>query len=426
MSKSAQAFDREHIWHPYSSLTNPVTPLHVKSAQGVRIKLNDGTELIDAMASWWSMIHGYNNPELNRAAREQIDNMSHVMFGGLTHDPAINLCRQLVELTPAPLTKVFISDSGSVAVDVAMKMALQFWYSQGNRSKTRFLALRGGYHGDTLGSMSVCDPDTGMHHLFSGMLAQQRFVDRPSCRFGETAQENDINALKDMLQQNHSDLAAVILEPVVQGAGGMYFYSSDYLKTVRRLCDEYDVLLIADEIATGFGRSGTFFACEHADISPDIICVGKAMTGGYLSLAATLTTDAVATGICDGEAGVFMHGPTFMANPLACNIASKSIQLLTDGNWRDNVTRIEQRLQTQLAPFAEHDKVADIRVLGAIGVLEARNAVDMHKVQQHLKEVGVWLRPFGKLIYTMPPYIIDNDDIDRVCAAMISVAENCS
>lgn len=431
MSKPAHEFDRDHIWHPYSSLTNPVAPLHVKSAAGVRIKLDDGTELIDAMASWWSMIHGYNHPELNSAAMQQIDTMSHVMFGGLTHDPAINLCRQLVELTPAPLTKVFISDSGSVAVDVAMKMALQYWYSQGvhsqrKHSKTQFLALRGGYHGDTLGAMSVCDPDTGMHHLFSGMLAQQQFVDRPSCRFGENAQEKDINALKDTLHKHHQDLAAVILEPIVQGAGGMYFYSSDYLQAVRRLCDEFNVLLIADEIATGFGRSGTFFACEHAAISPDIICVGKAMTGGYISLAATLTTDAVATGICDGEAGAFMHGPTFMANPLACNIASKSIELLTTGNWQQNVARIEQRLQQQLAPYAAHEKVADIRVLGAIGVMEARNAVDMHKVQQHLKELGVWLRPFGKLVYTMPPYIIDNDDIDRVCAAMISVAENCS
>ena len=426
MTLSKQDFDRQHIWHPYSSLTQPVTPLHVERANGVRITLDSGQQLIDGMASWWSVIHGYNNPTLNQVAKNQLDKISHVMFGGLTHDPAIDLCRSLVDLSPAPLTKVFISDSGSVAVDVAMKMAMQYWYSQGNKSKTEFVALRGGYHGDTLGSMSVCDPDTGMHHLFSGLLAQQRFVNRPTCHFGEPATDADMADLAQTLAQHHTSIAAVILEPIVQGAGGMYFYSADYLRKARALCDEYQVLLIADEIATGFGRSGEFFACEHADISPDILCVGKAMTAGYLSLAATLTTDKVATGICDGEAGVFMHGPTFMANPLACAIANASIQMLVENDWRSSIGRIEAKLNRRLGGLNEHDKISDARVLGAIGVIEANKPVDMTAVQQLLPQLGVWLRPFGKLIYTMPPYIMGDDDIDQVCDAMIQVAEQCT
>lgn len=426
MNQSALSFDLQHIWHPYSSLSEPVQPLHVSHAEGVRLILQDGDELIDAMASWWSAIHGYNHPVLNKAAKNQLDKMSHVMFGGLTHNPAIDLCRQLVALTPDELTKVFLSDSGSVAVDVAMKMALQYWYSIGVKSKTRFVALRGGYHGDTLGSMSVCDPDTGMHHLFSGMLAQQLFVDRPACQFGEPASDADMAHLEQTLAEHHPYIAAVILEPIVQGAGGMVFYSADYLRRARALCDQYNVLLILDEIATGFGRSGEFFACYHAAICPDIMCIGKAMTGGYLSLAATLTTDKIATGICEGEAGVFMHGPTFMANPLACAIANASIGLLSQSNWRTNIQRIETQLSKNLLPLNDHPKVANARVLGAIGVIEAKSAVDMHKVQKLLPDLGVWLRPFGKLIYTMPPYIISESDLDKVCQAMIAVTEQCT
>ena len=426
MNRSAQAFDLHHIWHPYSSLSKPVPPLHVRSAKGVRLTLEDDTELIDGMASWWSAIHGYNHPVLNEAAKGQIDQMSHVMFGGLTHTPAIDLCRQLVALTPAPLTKVFLSDSGSVAVDVAMKMALQYWYSQGVKSKTQFVCLRGGYHGDTLGSMSVCDPDTGMHHLFNGMLASQHFVEKPACQFGEEASDDDMADLQRVLSINHNSIAALILEPIVQGAGGMYFYSADYLSRARKLCDEYNVLLIVDEIATGFARSGEFFACHHAAICPDIMCIGKAMTGGYLSLAATLTTDKVASGICEGEAGVFMHGPTFMANPLACSIANASISLLAQSDWRSNIERLSSRLQSNLLPANDHTKVANARVLGAIGVVETKNPVDMHKVQKLLPDLGVWLRPFGKLIYTMPPYIMTDADLDTVCDAIKTVAEECS
>lgn len=426
MNQSALSFDLQHIWHPYSSLSEPVPPLHVSHAEGVRLTLQNGDELIDAMASWWSAIHGYNHPVLNKAAKNQLDKMSHVMFGGLTHNPAIDLCRQLVALTPDELTKVFLSDSGSVAVDVAMKMALQYWYSIGVKSKTRFVALRGGYHGDTLGSMSVCDPDTGMHHLFSGILTQQLFVDRPACQFGELASDADMVALEQTLAEHHQSIAAVIFEPIVQGAGGMYFYSADYLRRARALCDQYNVLLILDEIATGFARSGEFFACEHAAICPDIMCIGKAMTGGYLSLAATITTDKIATGICEGEAGVFMHGPTFMANPLACAIANASIGLLSQSDWRTNIQRIEAQLSKNLLPLNDHPKVANARVLGAIGVIETKSAVDMHKVQKLLPDLGVWLRPFGKLIYTMPPYIMSDSDLDKVCDAMIAVTEQCT
>ena len=426
MNQSAQAFDLHHIWHPYSSLSKPVPPLHVSHAEGVRLTLEDGRTLIDGMASWWSAIHGYNPPILNEAAKGQLDQMSHVMFGGLTHTPAIDLCRQLVALTPAPLTKVFLSDSGSVAVDVAMKMALQYWVSQGVKSKTQFVSLRGGYHGDTLGSMSVCDPDTGMHHLFSGMLTPQHFVERPACLFGEEASDDDMADMKQVLSTNHNSIAAVVLEPIVQGAGGMYFYSADYLSRVRKLCDEFNVLLIVDEIATGFARTGEFFASHHAAICPDIMCIGKAMTGGYLSLAATLTTDKVANGICEGEAGVFMHGPTFMANPLACAIANASISLLAQSDWRSNIERLSSRLQNNLLPAKKHTKIADTRVLGGIGVVETKSPVDMHKVQKLLPELGVWLRPFGKLIYTMPPYIINDNDLDTVCDAIMTVAEECS
>ena len=426
MNQSAQAFDLHHIWHPYSSLSKPVPPLHVSHAEGVRLTLEDGRTLIDGMASWWSAIHGYNHPILNEAAKGQLDQMSHVMFGGLTHTPAIDLCRQLVALTPAPLTKVFLSDSGSVAVDVAMKMALQYWYSQGIKSKTQFVSLRGGYHGDTLGSMSVCDPDTGMHHLFSDTLAQQHFIERPACVFGSSCKPQHILSLEQLLACEHETIAAVILEPIVQGAGGMYFYAAEYLQAVRSLCDRYGILLIADEIATGFGRTGKLFACEHADIAPDILCIGKAMTGGYLSLAATLTTDAVADGIGRKEPGAFMHGPTFMGNPLACKIASTSIELLLQSNWQQRLPAIEKQLSENLLPLKNHDKIHDVRVLGAIGVIETHTPVDMHKVQKILPELGVWLRPFGRLVYTMPPFIIDAKQLDTITHAMQEVVERCA
>ena len=422
----SQQFDLKHIWHPYSSLTQPVAPLHVKSAAGVTLTLQNGDQLIDGMASWWSVIHGYNHPEINRAAIEQIEQLPHVMFGGLTHDPAIALCKQLVEITPQNLSKVFLSDSGSVAVDIAMKMALQYWRETGQKNKTKFVALRGGYHGDTLGAMSVCDPDTSMHHLFTDTLAKQYFVERPTCKYGHTCKNSDIAAISKLLVNKNSEIAAVILEPIVQGAGGMYFYSTEYLAQVRALCDKHNVLLIADEIATGFGRTGKLFACQHANIQPDILCIGKAMTGGYLSLAATLTTKRIAEGICNGEAGAFMHGPTFMANPLACRIANTSINLLVNGNWQANVERIEKRLKVNLDPLQEHKKIAETRVLGAIGVIEVKNAVNMQAAQALLPSLGVWLRPFGKLIYTMPPYITTDDELDTICAAMLAVVEQCS
>ena len=426
MKPSSISFDLKHIWHPYSSLTQPVPPLHVESAKGVEIHLKDGATLIDGMASWWSAIHGYNHPALNKAAKDQIDNMSHVMFGGLTHDPAIALCQQLINITPEPLTKVFLSDSGSVAVDVAMKMAIQYWYSQGQTNKTEFVGLRGGYHGDTLGAMSACDPDTGMHHLFTGILAKQHFVNRPQAKFGEPCARADTEEMKNLLLSHHQTIAAVILEPVVQGAGGMYFYSAEYLAQVRQLCDEFNVLLIADEIATGFARTGKFFACHHASIVPDIMCLGKALTGGYLSLAATLTSDNIAESICRGEGGAFMHGPTFMGNPLACSIASASIELLLQSDWQTNIQRIEKQLSNNLLPLKQNAKIADARVLGGIGVIEAKQAVDMHKVQKLLPELGVWLRPFGKLVYTMPPYVMNNRQLDQVCHAIERVVEQCS
>jgi len=419
-------FDLQSIWHPYSSLKQPVAPLAVSHTSGVNIVLDDGTQMIDAMASWWSAIHGYNHPVLSSAAIEQIKCMPHVMFGGLTHEPATTLCQQLIELTPDSLCKVFLSDSGSVAVEVALKMALQYWRETGEHQKTQFIALRGGYHGDTFGAMSVCDPVTGMHHLFSDMLAKNHFIDRPDCRWGQACSENNTLQLHKLLKNNHRNIAALILEPIVQGAGGMYFYSADYLQAARELCNRYNVLLIADEIATGFGRSGKMFACEHANIQPDILCLGKALTGGYLSLAATLTTEQIATGICNGEAGAFMHGPTFMANPLACKIASANIDLLEKGDWQHNVKRIELALQKLLSPLRDHPKISDVRVLGAIGVLEAKNNVNMTQVQQLLPSLGVWLRPFGKLIYTMPPYISNEIELQKITQAMQAVLEQCS
>jgi adenosylmethionine-8-amino-7-oxononanoate aminotransferase len=418
--------DRAHVWHPYSSMGKGQPVFAVESAKGVRLKLTDGRELIDGMSSWWCAIHGYNHPVMNSAVTAQLDKMSHVMFGGLTHQPAVMLAEKLVALTPQPLQTVFFSDSGSVAVEVAMKMAIQYWHDKRRASKQHFLTVRSGYHGDTLGAMSVCDPVTGMHKLFSDILTSQYFVDAPSCRFGEACTDRDIAKMKACLEQNHTKIAAVIMEPVVQGAGGMRFYSADYLKQVRHLCSQYNVLLILDEIATGFGRTGRLFACEHADISPDIMCVGKALTGGYMTLAATLTTLEVSSVISSGEPGLFMHGPTFMANPLACSAALASIDLLLSYPWHQTIQQIEKSLVDGLDECKYKAAVADVRVLGAIGVVELEHAVDMQTIPYRFVEQGVWVRPFGRLIYLMPPYIIGPADLQILTEAVKNVVNGLS
>jgi adenosylmethionine---8-amino-7-oxononanoate aminotransferase len=414
-------YDRDYVWHPYSAMGSdlPVFPVH--SAQGVHITLQDGRQLIDGMSSWWCAVHGYNHPRLNQAIQHQLQHMAHVMFGGLTHEPAATLAKKLVDITPEPLTTVFFSDSGSVAVEVAMKMAIQYWQANAEPGRQRFISLRSGYHGDTFAAMSVCDPVTGMHSLFSETLTKQYFVPQPSCRFGEPCAENELDAMRVTLQQHQQEIAAVILEPVVQGAGGMWFYSAEYLTGVRRLCDEYNVLLIADEIATGFGRSGKLFACEHAEIAPDIMCVGKALTGGYMTLAATLTTKRVSDAISNNAPGVFMHGPTFMANPMACAVANASIDLLQQTRWREKVSSIQQGLQAGLQKCAELKTVKEVRVLGAIGVVEMHQAVDMKTIQPAFVEQGVWVRPFGRLVYLMPPYIMHAQELALLTDAVFRV-----
>lgn len=413
--------DQRYVWHPYASTVSPIPAYPVASAAGVRLTLQDGRELIDGMSSWWAAVHGYNHPALNAAAHQQIDTLSHVMFGGLTHAPAVTLCEKLVSMTPAGLNRVFISDSGSVAVEVAIKMAFQYWLSKGTQRRNKLLTLRNGYHGDTFMAMSVCDPVNGMHHLFKDVMQQHVFAPAPPLGFEREFDESDVAELKQLLEAHQGEIAAIILEPIVQGAGGMRFYSPEYLKRIRALCDHYDVLLIADEIATGFGRSGALFACEHAGISPDIMCLGKALTGGYLSLAATLCNDKVANGIADGEAGVLMHGPTFMGNPLACSIANASLDLLESADWKSQVQRIEHGLQRGLAPARDNPNVADVRVLGAIGVVERKEPVDMAEITPKFVERGVWVRPFGKLVYVMPPYIMNDDDLTSLCRAVVEV-----
>jgi adenosylmethionine-8-amino-7-oxononanoate aminotransferase len=417
-------FDREHIWHPYTSMINPLPVYPVVSASGVLLKLADGSELVDGMSSWWTAIHGYNNPVLNEAIRTQLEKMAHVMFGGITHEPAVNLSSLLVDITPGPLQKVFLCDSGSISVEVAMKMALQYWYSLGKKNKNKFLTIKSGYHGDTFNAMSVCDPVTGMHHIFAGILPQNYFAEAPRCRFDDNWDESFIKDFKQLIEKNHDVVAAVILEPVVQGAGGMRIYSPAYLKRVRELCDKYNTLLILDEIATGFGRTGRLFACEYADVVPDIMCVGKAMTGGYMTMAAVITTDRTAEVISSGEPGVFMHGPTFMGNPLACVVSIASINLLLSSPWQERVERIERQLKQGLSSCKDNETVADIRILGSIGVIETVRPVNVAEIQKWFVERGVWIRPFGKLIYIMPPYIINENELNRLINAMVEAVSD--
>jgi len=422
--KHLEKIDNNHIWHPYTPMHGGNPTYVVDSAQGVRIKLADGRELIDGMSSWWCAMHGYNHPVLNQAVQDQLGKMSHIMFGGLTHAPAAKLVEKLVEITPEPLVSVFLSDSGSVSVEVAMKMAIQYWHAKDKLSKCRFVSLRNGYHGDTFAAMSVCDPVNGMHSLFSNVLAKQFFVDSPGCKFGEPCSDEDIASLANLLAERHEDIAAIILEPIVQGAGGMRFYSADYLTQARMLCDQYDVLLIADEIATGFGRTGKLFACEHANLSPDIMCIGKSLTGGYMTLAATLTTLDVSHTIDQGHPGVFMHGPTFMANPLACAVSLASILLLEEAQWQKQVSSIEAILESNLRPFESFTQVKDVRVLGAIGVIELHEAVDMKWITAQFVKSGVWVRPFGRLVYLMPPFVIDESDLTTLCQAVGQIVKS--
>ncbi|HSB98059.1 MAG TPA: adenosylmethionine--8-amino-7-oxononanoate transaminase [Spongiibacteraceae bacterium] len=413
--------DREHIWHPYAAIPNKAPVYPVVAAHGVRLQLADGRQLIDGTSSWWSAIHGYNHPVLNAAAQQQLAAMSNVMFGGLTHPSAVRLGKLLVDLTPAPLTKVFFSDSGSVAVEIAIKMALQFWQAQGQTKKQKLLTVRGGYHGDTFMAMSVCDPHDGMHQLFSGTLPQHFFADKPAPRFDEIFVEQYIDSLRSLLEAHRDEIAALILEPILQAAGGMNLYSPKYLRRVRELCDTYDVLLICDEIATGFGRTGKLFACEYADISPDIMCLGKAITGGYLSLAATLCTNRVSEGICGSGVGALMHGPTFMANALACAIACASIELLMSQPWQHSVQNIEQQLRSGLEPARALSTVKDVRTLGAVGIIEMRETVNVAAIQDEFIQRGLWVRPFGKFIYAMPPFVMNDSDLEVLTRGMVEV-----
>ena len=416
--------DQNYVWHPYSPTPSNAPVFPVKSANGVYLTLEDDRRLVDGMSSWWCAIHGYNVPELNDAIKQQLEKMAHVMFGGLTHAPAVQLCKKLVEITPDKLETVFLADSGSVSVEIAMKMAVQYWQAKQQPQKQKFVSLKKGYHGDTIGAMSVCDPVTGMHSLFTDILAKNYFISSPECAFEESCQTDDNTELETLFKDYQDSIAALILEPVVQGAGGMKFYSADYLKQAKTLCEKYNILLITDEIATGFGRTGKLFACEHANISPDILCLGKSLTGGYLTLAATLCTKEISGTISNNPPHVFMHGPTFMGNPLACAVALENIRLLQTSNWQENVSRIEKLLKKNLSACEKIENVKDVRILGAIGVVELKQDVNMERIQPAFVDAGVWIRPFGKLIYLMPPYIITEHELKQLTNAIYDVLIN--
>lgn len=416
-------FDKTHVWHPYTSMSNPLPSYLVDSANGVHINLATGESLVDGMSSWWSVLHGYNHPELNEALIKQSTKFSHVMFGGLTHQPAVELAKTLIDITPQGLNKVFLSDSGSVSVEVALKMSIQYWHSKNQAKKHKILTVRNGYHGDTFAAMSVCDPVTGMHQLFESVLMKNVFAPAPKTTIDEKWDASELKALTALFEQHHQEIAAFIIEPIVQGTGGMRFYHPNYLKACRALCDQYNVLMIADEIATGLGRTGKLFACEWADISPDIICLGKTLTGGYMTLAATLCTDEVANTISNGEAGCFMHGPTFMGNPLACAVANASLTILKRNQWQQQIANIEQVLTKQLLPLTHHNRVQSARVLGGIGVVETKQNVNVAKIQKRFVELGVWIRPFGKLIYIMPPFISETEHLLKLTNAISSALD---
>lgn len=415
-------FDREHVWHPYAPLPGPRAPLPVVAAEGTELTLADGRRVVDAMASWWCAIHGHRHPAIVAAMRAQLETMPHVMFGGLTHEPAIRLAERLVAMAPPGLDRVFFADSGSVAVEVALKLCVQFWNGRGERGRTRMLAFRGGYHGDTFGAMALCDPEGGMHRMYAGMAGGNVFAPRPPDGFEAPLDAGWAAAVEGLVERHAGELAAVFIEPVAQGAGGMRFHSPECLRFLRRLCDEAGLLLVADEIATGFGRTGRMFACEHAGVAPDVICVGKALTGGAITLAATLTTAAVAEAVGASEAGALMHGPTFMANPLACAAALASTGLLLEGGWREDVARVEAGLVEGLAPARELPGVADVRVLGAIGVIEMEAPVEIGRATAAALAEGVWIRPFGRLIYAMPPYVCSDTELAQISQALQAAA----